>query len=176
MKRLSFLLTILFYTCAANTQTPNKQLPTTSKPQTIKTTGTNKVIPKLPDLRITSATVAATSTGGDSYKFTITCTIKNEGTVAINYADVGTRGRYNEEANRNKDLSFNSWRPGCGSGLGALSSNASLAPGASATMQFYCFNQVLIRSNSYVYALFVETKLQELASENNRVDLPIVFQ
>ena len=176
MKHLCLSLAILLVACLAMSQTPTKQQPTVAKPQTIKTAGGNKVIDKLPDLRITSATVQATSTGGDSYKFTITCTIKNEGTVPIKFSDVGTMGRWNEEANGHKDFAFNSWRPGCGSSLGSTNSNATLLPGATATMQFYCFNQLLFRSVKYVYALLVETKLQELSVNNNRLDLPIVFQ
>jgi len=131
---------------------------------------------KLPDVRVTSATVSATSTGPNAYKLTISCTIKNEGSAPINFANVFTQGRYTEEVNSRMDLSSTNFRAGCGATLGLA--RDLLVPGASATMEFYCFNQVLIRSNNYVYVLIlgVSENIKELSSTNNRLDIPIVFQ
>ena len=176
MKHVCFSLTLLLFTCVAFSQinpTKTKQAP--SKPATIKTPVENKVLEKIPDLKIISANVVATSTGPNAYKLTITCTIKNEGFASISQSKVSLQGFYIEEANSKLDLSSTKFKGGCGNALG---SSTNLDPGNSTTRQFYCFNVVLDRGNNYVYVLLVGTNpnIKELSVDNNRLDLPIVFQ
>jgi hypothetical protein len=179
MKHVCFSLALLFFACFAFSQIdPVKTKPAVSKPATLQTPVSNKPYVKLPDIRVTSATVLATSTGPDAYTLTITCTIKNEGDAPISYADVSVGGRFTEYANSRKDLSSTNFRSGCGSGLGQA--RDMLLPGASATMQYRCFNVVLLRSNNYEYILLLnegkENEIKESSTDNNRLDLPIIYQ
>jgi hypothetical protein len=177
MKQVCFSLTLFLFGFVAFSQIgPPKTKVAPSKPVTLKTPVENKVLEKLPDLRITSATALATSTGPNAYTLTITCTIKNEGTAAISQDKVSVNGRFTEEANSKKDLSSTNFQSGCGSTLGL--SYHSLDPGASGTLQFRCFNVVLIRSNNYVYVVLLNLgqEYKELSFSNNRLDIPIVYQ
>ncbi len=73
MKHVCFLLTLLFLTSFAFSQTePIKTKSTVSKPATLKMPAESKVIERIPDLKIISANVVATSTGPDAYTLTIT--------------------------------------------------------------------------------------------------------
>jgi hypothetical protein len=180
MKHVCFSLAFFFLVAAAFSQgEPVKTVktkPAVSKPATLKTPAENKVIEKIPDLKIVSANVVATPTGPGAYKLTITCTIKNEGFAIITQDKVGLQGYYAEEADAKLDLSSIKFKAAGGVALG---SSGNLNPGASATTVFYSFNPVFISGKKYVYVLLVkpdDRNVKELSSENNRLDIPIVFQ
>lgn len=103
MKRtlFSFLLICIFAVCFAQPvkDTSIKTLQPVQKTnlkQTLKQP-TNRIIEKLPDLRITTVNVNATHTGTGIYTLTISFTLKNEGNAPISYSNISAQGLFTAE-------------------------------------------------------------------------------
>lgn len=153
----------------------SKQVQATQPLQTIKTAGSNTVVEKLPDLRITAATVTAVATGQGVYKLTIVCTIKNEGTAPISLSQISYQGLVAPESKLGLPINATAYEPACGTTAGLA--RDILQPGASITRDYFCFNRVLSPADKPVYVLLVNrnSEVKELSKDNNRQNVYITF-
>ena len=179
---LSLFLLPAFAACLAQTRPDTvktvftKPVQTSNQKQTLKTTAPNKIVEKLPDLRITAATVTATNTSPGAYKLTVRCTIKNDGNVSISYDDIDIRGLLAAEKSLHLPLNATAYSPACG--ISAAITRGSLAPGESISREYYCFNRVMSPSDKPVYILLINhySNIKEPNKENNKQNIYVTFE
>ena len=174
MKKL-FISLMLLSACGICVAQLSKPAQTTTTTQTVKAPGSNTVLEKLPDIRVTDATVTAVATGPGVYKLTIQCTIKNEGTAPISLAQVACNGLIAPENKLSLPLNATAYAPGCGTTAGLA--RETLQPGASVTTTYYCFNRAMAPADKPVYIIVLNWYLdvKELNKDNNRQNVYITF-
>lgn len=185
MKKVFTVLILLpaFSICHAQLKTDTsgktvftKPVRTTQVKQTLQTPGSNTVVEKLPDLRITTATVNAVATSQGVYKLTIKCTVKNEGNAPISLANVSFHGLVAPENKLHLPVNATAYTSACGS-TGGLAREI-LQPGASFSKEYYCFNVSAAPGEKPVYVLLLnrDSDVKELNKDNNRQNVYITFQ
>jgi hypothetical protein len=191
MKRISifsfFMATV--FICNAQVDSTlrrpiSKTLPQKSTgTQTIKQSGLNTPVPKLPDLKFTNVTVTATATGAGVYTLDVSFTVKNDGTAPILTSDVSVQGYITDEVGfaRTQDILFTgTYRAGCGTSLSSgtgVFKGEMLEAGASRQSSLRCFNVQLQKTPRPVYYITLNpfSDIKELNRDNNRVPTTILL-
>lgn len=177
MKQVIFLMlcVAINHHCFCQTDTMKRKTTinkatTITNPVTLQQPGTNTVVTKLPDLRITSVNVKqiTNSTGGKYLE--ISYTVKNDGNAPVDLSNIGMSGTIKLSPTSVRD------EPGCGKTITTLSGTL-LNPGETHSNSYRCY--VVMDFTVYKYYILStdnSNAAKELNETNNSATTTILIQ